>query len=149
VKQDAHLQKHIDLPPKLEKEDSLKEFLKMKKVFNIMLIIYGGILMVFFGIYTVAGIIRMVERDFVTYFMETLILFLPFIAGAIYIFVAFSGFKYKSSLTKKQVIPLIVAVVFTFLGIMFFFMSTQIMVSTIILLAGLVAPIMYLVKMRG
>jgi hypothetical protein len=121
----------------------------MKKVFNIMLIICGGILMVFFGIYTVAGIIRMVERDFATYFMETLILFLPFIAGAIYIFVGFSGFKSESSLTKKQIIPLIVAVVFAFLGIMFFFMSAQIMVSTIILLTGLVAPIIYLVKMKG
>ncbi|MDR1589309.1 MAG: hypothetical protein LBS51_03870 [Oscillospiraceae bacterium] len=112
-----------------------------------MLIICGGILVVFFGISTVAGIIRMIsEGDFATYFMETLIPFLPFIAGVIYILVALSGFKAESSLTKKQIVQLIVAVVLAFLGAAVFFMSAWITQPIIILLTGLIAPVIYLVK---
>jgi lysylphosphatidylglycerol synthetase-like protein (DUF2156 family) len=116
----------------------------MKKVFNIILIICGGVLLVFFGSYTVMGIIRMVESDdFATYFMETLVLFLPVIAGAIYIFLAIGGIKSESSPTRKRIIPLIVAVILAFLGMMYFFTVAQI--SIIILFSGLIAPIIYLI----
>lgn len=80
--------------------------------------------------------------------METMIPFLLFIAGAINILVAFNGLKSKSLLTKKQIIPLIVAIIFAFLGTIIFSMSNQIVITAIVLLIGLVAPIIYLIKMK-
>ena len=120
----------------------------MKRVLNILLIASGGIMAVIFGIIIVQEIMKMNERgDFVTRGAETLILFPFFVAGALEILVGVGGRKIAGGLTKKQIIPLIAAIVIALAGVLIFLNSPTV-IPFYASLIGLIVPVIYLITFK-
>ena len=104
---------------------------------------------IFYGIFTVLGIMKMVENeDFVTNFAETLISLLVFIGGTAEIIVGITNRKRIGALAMCEIAPLIAAIVFSLIGVVLIGLNSPVRVALVTALIGAAAPVAYLIAVK-
>jgi hypothetical protein len=119
-----------------------------RKTASTLLMIGGGIMAIYFGVFTVQGILRGIEYGDLSYnFLERLSPAPLLAVGIVELLIGIGGFNSKNG--SKRTIPMVVSAIVTLLiGGFVFYLNALNMLILLVFAIGLITQVLYLVATK-